>query len=43
MHQVYGDTVFDYCKKIKSASSNKRSYRNIVQIGDGIAASLEEK
>ena len=43
MHQVYGDTLFDYGKKIKSPSSNKRSYRNIVQIGDDIAASLVEK
>ena len=43
MHHVYGDTVFDYCKKIKSASSNRRRDRNIVQTRDDIAASLKEK
>ena len=37
MHQFHGDTLFDYCKKIKSASSSKRRDRNIVPIGDDIA------
>ena len=42
MHQVYGDTLFDYCKKVKSASANKQRDRNIVSTLDDIAVFCKE-
>ena len=39
MHHVYGNALFDYDKKIKSASSNKRRDKNIVVIEDDIVVS----
>ena len=43
MHRAHSYTLCDLCMKTESASSWKGKDRNIVQIGDGTAAYLNEK
>lgn len=43
MSPVHVNVVFRFLQEIKSTSSNKRSDRNILEIGEDIGVPLKEK